>query len=177
MTTIKGSFLRGCLSIEEITIPDNIQIIERLAFFGCDKLREVHLSNNLTLIENKAFAYCESLESIIIPESVIGIEEKAFGNCLKLRDVVFKNGSTLCDMSAFSDCPNLVFKKSYRVGNFNELKKHTNFDVDICPITREKLSDESVAVLLKCGHIFLEIAFAEWEKLRNFCPCCRASFL
>ena len=80
-------------------------------------------------------------------------------------------------MSAFIDCASLALAKPYRVGKFKKLKKLSCFDADICPITREKMTNKSVVVLLKCGHIFLEVAFAEWEKLRNFCPCCRAVFL
>jgi len=148
-----------------------------LAFFGCEKLREVHFSNSLRIIENRAFAYCDALESIIFPESVIGIEERAFCNCLKLRRVVFKNANTLYDVSVFADCASLALAKPYRVGKFKKLKKVMCFNADVCPITHEKMTNKSVAVLLKCGHIFLETAFAEWEKRENFCPCCRAVFL
>jgi hypothetical protein len=163
--------------LEKIIIPNNIKKIGRLSFFGCEKLREVHFSNSLRIIENRAFAYCDALESIIIPESVIGIEERAFCNCLKLRKVVFKNENTLYDVSAFVDCASLALAKPYRVGKFKKLKKLSCFDADICPITREKMTNKSIAILLKCGHIFLEVAFAEWEKLQSFCPCCRVSFL
>ena len=163
--------------MEKIIIPNNIKKIGRLAFFGCEKLREVHFSNSLRIIENLAFAYCDALESIIFPESVIGIEERAFRNCLKLRRVVFKNENTLYDVSVFVDCANLTLAKPYRVGKFKKLKKVLCFNADICPITHEKLNNKSRVVLLKCGHIFLESAFAEWEKRENFCPCCRAIFL
>lgn len=160
--------MRGCVKLEKIIIPNNIKKIGQLAFFGCEKLREVHFSNSLKLIENRAFAYCDALESIIFPESIIGIEERAFCNCLKLRKVVFKNENTLYDVSAFVDCASLALKKPYRVGKFKKLKKVLCFDADICPITREKMTNKSVAVLLKCGHIFWKLLLRNGKNCEIF---------
>lgn len=171
---IPADFCRGCVSIEEIYIPDNIKIIGKLAFFGCAKLRDVRLSNRMTIISHHAFTYCYALELIIIPKSVIGIDIGAFCNCQNLRNVVFKNANTLYETSAFDNCIRQLLKKPYRVGKFKNLKKLTDFNEDVCPITRETMTNKSVVVLLKCGHIFMETAFAEWEKRENYCPYCRS---
>jgi hypothetical protein len=117
------------------------------------------------------------LESITIPKSVIGIEERAFCNCRKLRKVIFKNKNTLYDVSAFTDCPSLLLNKRYKDGTYRKLKKQTDFEVEKCPITCEQFTNKSHVILLECGHIFMEFAFREWEKMSNFCPYCRANFL
>ena len=81
-------------------------------------------------------------------------------------------------MSAFTDCVSLELKKSYIVGKFKNLKKKTRFEVEKCLITCETMTNNSIVVLLKCGHIFEKDAFKKWEKQGgkqggNLCPCCR----
>ena len=173
---IRDDFCRGCSNLEHLSISDKVQVIGQNAFDGCKKLRIVRLPNALMRIMYRAFSNCESIESIIIPKSVLGIEGKAFCDCSKLKRIVFKNPNTLYDVSAFTDCVSLVLKKSYKIGKFKNLKKKTNVEVEKCPITCETMTNNSVVVLLKCGHIFTESAFKEWEKQGNFCPCCRAVF-
>lgn len=79
-------------------------------------------------------------------------------------------------MSAFTDCPSLSLNKRYKEGTYRKLKKQTDFEVEKCPITCEQFTNKSRVILLECGHIFMESAFREWEKMSKFCPYCRMNF-
>lgn len=44
-----------------------------------------------------------------------------------------------------------------------------------CPITREKFTDESEVIVLKCGHYFYENGIKPWLlNSSTKCPCCKA---
>ena len=75
--------LSNCEKVEEIEIPDTVQIISSGAFFGCDDLKSINIPSSVTKIGDYAFANCPKLESITIPPSVKSIGKKAFGFKIK----------------------------------------------------------------------------------------------
>ena len=93
--------------LTEIILPDEIEDIGEVAFFGCTGLRHIRLPKNLKIIREEAFGEC-GLESVEIPEGVELICEKAFFSCKNLRriDVIPKN--VVIEVDAFGDCPNLL---------------------------------------------------------------------
>jgi hypothetical protein len=119
-----------------------------------------------------AFSFCVSLESIVFPESVIGIEFKAFYYCKKLRNVIFKNPNTIYDITAFLECIYLQLN-TYKEGTYLELKDNIKYNLEKCPITYDEFNDNSIIILLKCGHFFMKKAFDSWSKIHNICPLCR----
>ena len=82
---------------ESVTIPNSVKSIEFFAFGGCTSLKSVKLSEGLKVIEAFAFAFCEELGPVVIPKSVesIGLDAfyktNKFGNILK--DQKCKNDS------------------------------------------------------------------------------------
>ncbi len=62
------------------SLPDTVTTIAEHAFGDCYDLEEVTLDNNLEVVEDYAFYGYIADEEIIIPDSVISIGEKAFGN-------------------------------------------------------------------------------------------------
>lgn len=67
--------------IEEIVIPDSVEVIEAYAFCTSKKLKKVKLSKNLKVIETGLFAHCEELCEVEIPEGVEVINSLAFYKC------------------------------------------------------------------------------------------------
>ena len=55
----------GSTQIENITIGDNIEIINFNAFSNCKSLRSVVIGKNVSFIGKEAFSYCTALNSII----------------------------------------------------------------------------------------------------------------
>lgn len=61
--TIVGLAVMGCGSIEEVTIPDDVLIIEANAFWGCSKLTKVKIGKDVTSIGEDAFYACSNLSN------------------------------------------------------------------------------------------------------------------
>ena len=126
-TTIPYGIFRNSANLKNITIPNTVTYIDRLAFESCTSLETIYLPNSITKIEEKAFIECTSLKSISIPDSVteMGIYifsgckslEKAkipvirqnimkgmFENCSSLKEIELPNTVTTIQGYAFSGC-------------------------------------------------------------------------
>ena len=91
MKSVPKNFLNGS-NITSFTIPDNIETIDKYAFYYCDYLTSIKLSNNLGSIEESAFESCKSLNKITFPASLQTIKPSVFNNCYKLKDIYY-NGT------------------------------------------------------------------------------------
>jgi len=93
----------GC-TIESITIPSNITLIDYAAFQSCEQLKEITFSEGLTTIGNYAFHGCKSLVSVDLPDTLtwIGL---SFDHCSSLTSITF--GANQTWTGAFSYCDSL----------------------------------------------------------------------
>ena len=64
--------------INNIIIPDSIEVISRSAFSHNDLLKEVSIPNSVQFIRVSAFSHCRNLEKIQLPEILEVIDEKVF---------------------------------------------------------------------------------------------------
>lgn len=89
MKTIKKkAFSRS--SIESISIPSNVDLIEKLAFYQCYKLEKVKFVNGSKINKISKQLFSETLlKSIEIPSQVTIIETEAFQFCHQLEKVNF----------------------------------------------------------------------------------------
>lgn len=69
------------------------------AFRGCGTLIEISLPNDLKRIGKNAFADCKKLAKISIPSSVTSIGGSAFDNCTELNDVYISDIAAWCNIS------------------------------------------------------------------------------
>ena len=88
------SFCRSL--IESITIPSEVTVIEKKAFYDCKNLQQIEFAKNskLQIIEKGVFNGT-SIKSIIIPPEVKKIGKKAFYDCKKLQQIEFSKDSKL----------------------------------------------------------------------------------
>lgn len=61
MSAIPSNCFRTCSALEEIEIPENIEIIGKSAFYRCPNLAKVKIPKTLKVIEEGAFKDCFSL--------------------------------------------------------------------------------------------------------------------
>ncbi len=99
----RTAFFR-CPCLRRVIIP-GVKIVEKWAFFECDALTDV-ACGKLEIIGLKAFQYCESLRSINLPSARI-VERCAFACCDTLMDVKFGSKLERFDESAFLSCTSL----------------------------------------------------------------------
>ena len=78
----------GCKGITgTLTLGENLETIKERAFEGCSGINKIVLNNNLKVIENQAFNCFNASGTVIIPESVISIKYWAFYGCNKLESI------------------------------------------------------------------------------------------
>ena len=114
--------------LDSFTIPPNITVIERNAFYRT-MLREIEIPSSVTFIGGFAFAKCSDLQQVIIPRGCkIDIEAFAatsiqkliledvdlrgisiFSSCDSLQHVIIRGNTPILKGSTFIDCANLTY--------------------------------------------------------------------
>lgn len=84
-TFIPEAIFDGCMSLESVNIPQNVERIGEFAFSGC-AITDVHLPETLKRIDSDAFQSCK-LKTIVLPSSLTVIETNAFNICYGLKSV------------------------------------------------------------------------------------------
>lgn len=92
VTTLKTGALYVCESLTEITLADEMEKIESLAFGYCYKITELTL--NAKLIENNIVPYDRNLGIINLGPIVEKIEEGAFKNTTALKTISISDNNT-----------------------------------------------------------------------------------
>ncbi len=99
--SVDGIF--GDSGIEEVVIPDTVEVIGDDAFHDCAKLKKVTLPKSLKTIEGYAFADCTSLEEAKLPEGIEKIKDSAYRGCKALKEVYLPKTLTEIQDRAFYD--------------------------------------------------------------------------
>ena len=99
--------------IEEVIIPDNMEMIRAWLFKDCGNLKKVSFGHAVKDIDKEAFKGCVKLESLNFPESLVRISESAFEGCLGLTSLTITDGVREVWPNAFKDCTGL---KTVHVG-------------------------------------------------------------
>ena len=73
----------NCTALQEVVLPNDVQVIGVNAFYGCAALTTVNLSQ-VTRIEQRAFRGCTSLEALTL-DNVVAIDLEAFFGCASLQ--------------------------------------------------------------------------------------------
>lgn len=81
--TLPDRAFRGCTALQEVKLPDGVQVIGEYAFVYCAALTTVSLSQ-ITRIDNNAFYECTSLAELTT-DNVTAIDDNAFWGCTSLQ--------------------------------------------------------------------------------------------
>ncbi|MBR2723887.1 MAG: leucine-rich repeat protein [Ruminococcus sp.] len=105
---IEKNAFTGC-NFEYLSIPDTVTDIEASAFVNCDNLEVVTLGDGLISISGGLFANCDNLETVCVGSSVKNLGDYAFENCRSLREVTLPDGLERIGGRAFINCTNLEY--------------------------------------------------------------------
>lgn len=94
----------GCSSLFQVSISDNVTLIDSYAFCVCLSLKHIKLLSSLSSIGSHAFEGCSSLEKIIIPDSVTFIGNSAFYSCKMLKSITLSSSIQSIEDSTFAEC-------------------------------------------------------------------------
>lgn len=107
-----GEYSFAKSGIEEIIIPESVELIESFAFYSCGELCEVGFAEGSALEEigRSAFSSCTAIERIEIPNSTRRLGDLTFNGCYSLEEITFRTGSKLEEIGnyAFSQCEELT---------------------------------------------------------------------
>ncbi len=101
---------RGCFymsTLEDIELPNTLEVIEFYAFNSCKRIKDIKIPNTVKEIQYDAFGYCEQLESVNIPDGIENIAKYIFYECVKLKEIIIPNSVTSIGEYAFSKCKSL----------------------------------------------------------------------
>lgn len=93
--------------LEEVIIPESVNIIEKDAFTCCRNLKKIVMPKRLKRIDNGAFSFCDHLKSIKIPEGVESLSCDTFSDCHNLEEIQLPNSLKTIEFKAINDCRSL----------------------------------------------------------------------
>ena len=105
---INSFVFADCTSLRSVAISNSVTRIGGYAFYGCTGLKDVTIPNSVVLIGTKSFYGCDSLTSLTIPSSVQNIQESAFERCTALTSVSIPPSVKTIDRYAFAACTGLT---------------------------------------------------------------------
>ena len=102
----RGAFKRRH-QLRHIRLPLSLRILERECFRGCNSLEEMVIPENVVRIGDSSFRDCISMTSLVIKNDKVKIGERAFENCSHLTDVTLPEGLTEIYGGVFNSCKHL----------------------------------------------------------------------
>lgn len=107
VSAIGESAFQGNDSVEQIVLPQGIEVIESQAFKDCSGLQYVVMGTELESIGQDAFSYCSSLKELRLPEGMTVIDLCICAYCPSLEKVVIPQSMEEISPSAFMECDKL----------------------------------------------------------------------
>lgn len=108
ITKILERAFAKCKTLEKITLPQSLEIIEKGAFENCSNLQEIVLPPQIKVIESSTFANCTSLRKVIFSKKLEKIYENAFFKCKNLTEIIWNKNIKIIDQMSFAYCENIV---------------------------------------------------------------------
>lgn len=105
LSSIKNAAFKNTEMLTEISLPDNICLIEDYAFYN-SSIKNIRLPENLEQIGNYAFSM-SNLESITVPDKVTKLGKGVFNSCYKLTEAVLPELITAIPDETFLACHKL----------------------------------------------------------------------
>lgn len=134
---ISENVFAGLYNVEEVILPNSLEVIWTDAFADCVKLKAIEIPDSVEQIEKRAFARCTSLErlklpnnpkytevkeytfdgcpltELDIPDPIISIDLGAFSNCTQLRGLRIGTGLQFAIACKFNDAAQLEWAEIY----------------------------------------------------------------
>ena len=120
LTYIGERAFYDCFNLETLTVPDSVTRLGEYICFRCTSLTSVSLGDGITSINSNAFKRCWELRSLKLPANVVYIGHYAFQFCRSLEEVELPLSFDECGEHAFASCTSLqsvVFAEGERTSS------------------------------------------------------------
>ena len=85
VSEIASNAFKDSKTIEGVSLPDSITLVQDSAFNGCTNLKDVRFGQSVEIIGASAFEGCTNLRAAELPDTVTTIHQYAFSDCVNLR--------------------------------------------------------------------------------------------
>ncbi len=113
--TLPGNAFINCTALQEVVLPDDVQVIGEYAFLSCPALTAVILPQ-VTRIDEGAFQACTSLAELTL-DKVAAIDKAAFSGCTSLKTLKLP-ACTRFGEFIVTGCSSLTRIEAAAAGNF-----------------------------------------------------------
>ena len=95
--------------LEEVLIPNTIDVIAERVFYGCNSIKHITIPNHVQEIGNNSLSECKMLETVIFEENstLTTIEHGAFYGDVALKSIKIPSSVTYFSNYVFYNCSNL----------------------------------------------------------------------
>ncbi len=104
---IGNKCFKNCTELEKITIPNSVTKMGKECFRGCKKIRKVNLPENIKILPEYFLGWCYSLSDVNIPDNVTTILDGCFSNCTNLKSITLPNTVSKIGEAVFCNCTSL----------------------------------------------------------------------
>lgn len=106
---------------EEYVVPDGVERIGTLAFYGCERLKSIILPDSVKEIDEGAFWYCRKLVSINLPDGITALNDNVFMACNSLESIDIPESVSIIGKCAFDDCERIkVIKLPEKISSIGD---------------------------------------------------------
>lgn len=102
LAKIDNCAFANCRNLEDINLPDSIQLIKASAFQNCRSLDRIRIPDSCIILGSSAFAGCLSLKSAILPDRLETIREWTFAGCLSMKEIFIPKSVTRVGSNCFN---------------------------------------------------------------------------
>ena len=166
---INSNAFSGC-ALNNVVIPDTVDVIGSSAFSNMSNLTTVYLGNGVVSVENHAFLNCTNLKSIIIPKSLLYIESHAFDGCTALSSLTIPDSVKSVNSQAFQACTGLTDVKIYGGSLSSEAFKYCSNLTSVTigsKVTR--IDSDAFRECNKLSTVYFDGSEEDWNKT-SFAP-------
>lgn len=150
---IESGCFSYCTSLKFIDFPSCLRVIDNHAFFKCQALEDIDLPDDLEYLGAFAFAECELLSKVIVPSELDALQHNCFSHCHKLCSLDLNNGVERIGQYAFmyTQIRNARIPSSVtevETGAFSHCERLLSLEVPLCD-----LDFDGSAIFIDCRRL------------------------
>ena len=103
---------------EEFTVPDFVETVCGVAFYGCASLKKIVFPNSVKKFDGSIVVDCDEVTEIVLSNGVENAMD-VFVDCGKLKSIVYPEGVVKCVISIYESFDFVVIPNSVKNVNFS----------------------------------------------------------
>lgn len=111
VTSVGSYFLRNCINLRAVVIPEGIRTIGNYALYYIQQLQYVALPSTVNTLNQYSLSALNQLQSITLPPNITTMANSLLANCSHLQRITIPNRVTSIGSSSISGCYSLSYIK------------------------------------------------------------------